>query len=570
MQGHELARRKLLPIPKDFSEKIAFDPVSNRIYATEELTWTPLFQSWLKRNEREGNKVEVVTAELDEVAAMRDKGLRQSVVVHDDEFFLKEAYSIIELGAKYMASDIHLNMKGGFTELQFEVDGELRHVRFIDVDQSEPLARAIYQGLCGTREGSWKAMECQDAQIPDVNLPPGYGLTSARVVRGPAYPVSKGGGFMTIRLQYSGSGERRRDPNLPKLEYPKAPEGVFPYRLDNPDCGLSQTQIEKLDRMMSVPNGAIILTGPTGGGKTTLIYECLKEKARVQPWRRQVWVEDPTELPAPWAPQLYVPGTRNEVDNGAAYGERGRTALRMAPKTIMYGELRGASVAMAFFRACLTGHDGWTTIHTNDPFQTVERIEWLDPEHLDRRKFCDPDTVRAYVGVRLLPLLCKHCRVELAKARNQAKDRVLRDLETWGPLDGVYVKGDGCQECSHTGTKGRRLIMEIVLNDEQLAKDFIEKGVAIAKHNYRKRRDDACPSLLESAVRLVLAGLVDPKEIEDKVAPMRSKSAEYGDPRERRRTRVGKVRRPLVVVARAPLTSDRPALRRVEDMAHVA
>jgi general secretion pathway protein E len=569
MRDNDSFPKKILPISDALAKDVAIDPISNKVFVSEDVHWNPLFQTWLMRNKRSGILVEVVYAAPDEISALRDKGMRVVEEIEVDQAFLKRANAIVELGARYMASDIHINMRGGYTELQFEVDGELRHVEHIKLEDTPFIVRAIYQGLAGTKEGWWKQMECQDAQIPDEKLPPGYNLTSARIVRGPSYPVSKGGGFMTIRLQYSGTSGKSRARDLPKLEYPKVPDGVFPYRLDNPACGLSQIQLEKLDRMMSTPNGAIILTGPTGGGKTTLIFECLKEKARTMPWRRQVWVEDPTELPALWAVQMYVPGTRNESDNGEAYGERGRTALRMAPKTIMFGELRGASVALAFFRACQTGHDGWTTIHSNDPFQTVERIEMLDPKQLNRRVFCDPETVRSYVGVRLLPVLCEHCRVKLADARDRVKPRVLRDLETWGSVDGVYLKGPGCPECSHAGTKGRKLIMEIVLNDEELAHDFVKHGVAIARRNYRKRREDACPSLLESAVNLALAGVVDPLAIEDKVTPMRPRSSEYGEPSVKKK-RARAVRQSLRIVRRSPDKPNRPTLQPVEALANVA
>jgi len=569
MRGNESTAKQLLPIADDLEKDIAIDPVTKKVFVSEDLHSNPVFQTWLFRNERNGMRLDVVYAEPNSISALRDKGMRAVEHVHVDQHNLKRAEEILEQGARYRASDIHLNMKGGYTELQFEVDGELRHVDYIKVADSEPLARAIFQGLCGTKEGYWKSMECQDAQIPDEKLPVGYGLTSARVVRGPAFPVTKGGGFMTIRLQYSGTSAKERPRDLPKLEYPPAPEGYFPYRRENPDCDLSDTTLEKLDKMMSIPYGAIILTGPTGGGKTTLIYDCLQEKARLQPWRRQVWVEDPNELPAPFATQLYVPSTSNEIEKGQAYGQMGRTALRMAPKTIMFGELRGPSVAMEFFRACQTGHDGWTTIHTNDPFQTVERVEMLDPVLLNRRVFCDPETVRAYVGVRLVPILCKECRLKLSEARGRVKERVLRDLETWGNLDGVYLRGNGCEKCSYAGTAGRKLIMEIVLNDEQLARDFIERGVAAARRNYRKRRADACPSLLESAVSLVLAGVIDPKTIEDKVAPLVPKDVEPDPIAKKARLRNG-AHRPLRIVRRGVRNSERPTLRAVDGAAYVA
>jgi general secretion pathway protein E len=502
------------PIDPSLEDRVAIDHATNTVYVEEEIHWKPLLQTWLARNRRRGIELEVKHALRDEISALRAKGLRTTGKTDDSQINLPRALNLVATAAAYTASDIHLQMKGEHAEIQFEIKGELRVFEYLGHNECEDLARAFYQGLAKTKDASWNPLERQNAQIPDDMLPPNLGLTSARVVRGPAYPVVKGGAFMTIRLQYSETRQEKRKESLPSLQYPRRPAGEFPLARR----GLTQRQVEKLGVLMAVPNGIIIVTGPTGSGKTTLIYEVLKEKARRRPWRRQVTIEDPVEFPMDWAVQLPVTDTRGDDENGAAFAELGRTALRMAPKTLLYGETRGASVALEVIRGAQTGHDCWTTVHVSDPFQVVERWEMFDPDRLNRRIFCDPVTLRGFIGIRLLPCLCHGCRVPIAKSPEPVPARILDALKTWsadGSLDGVFVKGPGCKECDNDGTTGRAAVAEIVLNDEELSLDLIN-SVAIARAKYRAR-PDADPSMLEASIARVLAGEVDPSDVEERV-----------------------------------------------------
>lgn len=502
----------IAPIDATLEERVAIDHATNTVYVEEEMHWKPLLQTWLARNKRQGVLLTVKYAQLDEIVSLRNRGLRTTEKVDDTQVNLPRALKLISTAAAYVASDIHLMMKGEITEIQFVIKGGLRTYELCSHDEGEDLARAFYQGLARTKDASWNALERQNAQIPDDVLPTDLGLTSARVIRGPSYPVAKGGAFMTIRLQYSETRQETRTDNLPGLPLPRKPAGTFPLG----NRGLTAAQVEKLRILMAVPNGVIAVTGPTGSGKTTLLYEVMKEKARRRPWRRQITIEDPVEFPMDWAVQLPVTDTRGDDENGEAFAELGRTALRMAPNTLLYGETRGAGVALEVIRGAQTGHDTWTTVHVSDPFQVVERWEMMDPARLDRKIFCDPVTLRGFIGIRLLPCLCKKCRIPLAEAPEPVPARIVDALRTWGSVDGVYVKGPGCAACDFDGTTGRSAVAEIVLNDEQLSADFIHKGVAIARMNYRAR-PDADPSMLEASITRVLNGDVDPADVEERV-----------------------------------------------------
>ncbi|BCF95429.1 ATPase, T2SS/T4P/T4SS family [Paraburkholderia largidicola] len=508
-----LVNSKLPPLDDSLIDKIAIDFVDSVVYVEETLHWKPLFQTWLKRCERNGVKLDVKYAALDEVAALRSKGLRTVEKIEDDQVNLPKAMDLITTGADYNASDIHLMMRGEHTEIQFVIKGETRTYQMIGQTEGEELARAVYQGLAKTKAASWKPLEFQSAQIPDDVLPPDLGLASARIIRGPMYPVNKGGAFMTIRLQYSDTRpELRRKRKLHALPLPRKPAGDFALL----EMGYTRSNVEKLGLLMSVPHGVIIVTGPTGSGKTTLLYEVMKEKARIRPGRRQITIEDPIELPYEWAVQLPVTDTRGDEENGDAFAERGQTALRMAPNTLMFGEARGANVAVEVIRGAQTGHDTWTTTHVSDPFQAIERWETLDPVRLNRKLFCDPVTLRGFVGVRLLPRLCKGCCVKLTDHLEDVPSRIVDALRTWGDIEGVNLRGPGCEACGFDSVTKREAVCEVVVNDEKLAHDLIHFDVSTARQNYRAR-PDADPSMLDESIRRVLAGLVDPRDVEDRV-----------------------------------------------------
>jgi type II secretory ATPase GspE/PulE/Tfp pilus assembly ATPase PilB-like protein len=245
------------------------------------------------------------------------------------------------------------------------------------------------------------------------------------------------------------------------------------------------------------------------------MYEALREIARTKPGRRLVTVEDPVEYPMEWAVQMAVTGARNDAETGAAFSDRLRVALRMAPNIILIGELRGPDVAVSALEAAVTGHQVWTTMHVTDPFLFVDRLELMDGARLARRVFCDHKIIRGVVAQRLLPRLCPDCSVPLADAPDVLPAAMIATLATWGSLDQVRLRnGEGCTRCGKEGSVERFAVAEIVVMDGAIMRDFVTEGSEIARNNYRTR-PDADPSILEAAIGHVLAGSVDPRDVED-------------------------------------------------------
>lgn len=498
-------------LPESFVDKAAIDYDKHILYVERGAAGAPVLLTWVDRNRSIGISFQIKPVEYDELVRLRNSGLRQVEETDADMKVRAEAIALLTTASRYRANDLHFMMRGSHTEIQIDVKGGLRVLARKSQKDGEALERAFYQGVAKVRDASHNILDFQNAQIPGDALPPETGLTSVRIIRGPCYPQAHGGAFMTLRLQYSTAAQPEQH-QLKPLELPHRPEGSL--RLGA--MGYTRSNLEKLRLLMDAPNGIVIFTGPTGSGKTTSLFEVLQELARTKPQRRLVTIEDPVEYPMDWGVQLVVTNARNDTATGAAYSDRVRVALRMAPKIILLGELRGPDVAVAAIEASMTGHQVFTTVHVTDPFLFVDRLEIMDSTRLARKVFCDHTIVRGVVAQRILPKLCRRCSPLLKKTPHALPKRLVDALATWGALDLVRVQGPGCEHCNYDGTTERFAVAEVVVMDGNVMKDFIEHGSETARTNYRARRD-ADPSMLEAAIHHALSGVVDPRAVEAEV-----------------------------------------------------
>jgi general secretion pathway protein E len=511
----------IVALPEGLADRVAVDVSSLLAYVEHSYSSNTIFLSWIARNAQNGLRLRVEPRSFEDVAKMLARGMRLgSDGVDVDMTTQKDAERLICAAASYRASDVHLMMRGTHCMVQIEVNGGLRVLDQMTHEAGLGLARAIYQGLATVRDASYKALECQNAQIAGEVFPPETQLSSVRIVRGPCYPQAKGGEFMTLRLQYlSGYSGADRSTQLKPLPAPQRPEGSMSL------VGYSTSNLEKIDRLMGAPTGVLIWLGPTGSGKTTAMFEVLQESARRAPQNRLVTIEDPVEYPMAWGVQMPVTNARNDEETGEAYAALLRVALRMAPKSILLGELRGPEVAVAAFEAAVTGHRVLTTLHATDPFLFVDRLELMDSVRLNRRVFCDHKVIRGVIAQRLLPRLCRRCSIKLTPDNvSMLAPRLFRALQTWGSLDKVRLQGPGCEHCNHAGTVDRFAVAEVLPTDADLMRDFIQHGTETARANYYAR-PDVDPPMLVQAILHALNGVVDPRTVEDKVDLIEAKPA---------------------------------------------
>ena len=166
-----------------------------------------------------------------------------------------------------------------------------------------------------------------------------------------------------------------------------------------------------------------------------------------------------------------------------------------------------------------------TTLHVDDPFDYPLRLQNMDFERLSFRTTCNASIVRGIVAQRLLPVLCPHCAVQWSPDDDRMPRQTCQAVLTWGD-DPTRIRrtGPGCEHCLGTGIAGRTAVAEVVETDEQLMSDFVQYGVCIARHRFRARKD-VDPSMVETAMTRVFAGIVDPYEVTAKVDRIRTRTA---------------------------------------------
>ncbi len=220
------------------------------------------------------------------------------------------------------------------------------------------------------------------------------------------------------------------------------------------DLQLSGKNQELLEKIMKVSQGMILMSGPTGSGKTTTLYKMLKKMNRLD--KNIVTVEDPVEYRLDGVNQIQV-----NPKSGLTFAESLRSILRQDPDTIMVGEIRDTETAEIASRAAITGHVVLSTIHTNDAPSTVTRLVDMGID-----AFLVSTSVVGVIAQRLVKKVCKNCAQEYT-ITNEEMDV----LQIYEPI--TLTKGTGCNMCGGTGYQGRTAIHEILVIDRDIRKLII-------------------------------------------------------------------------------------------------
>ncbi|MCH8316568.1 MAG: Flp pilus assembly complex ATPase component TadA, partial [Planctomycetes bacterium] len=237
--------------------------------------------------------------------------------------------------------------------------------------------------------------------------------------------------------------------------------------------GLRKDELEVMRSLIKKPNGIIIVTGPTGCGKTTTLYAALSELN--EPTTKILTAEDPVEYDIDGLIQCQI-----NTDQGLTFARLLRSFLRQDPDIILVGEIRDLETAQIAVQASLTGHLVFSTLHTNDAPSSILRL--LD---LGLESFLLTATVEAIVAQRLVRRICLNCKEEYVPTDEQLMELQLRrsDVE-----DRTLFRGRGCDKCNHSGYKGRMAIFEIMRLDDQLREIILtQASTNVLRAEARKR-----------------------------------------------------------------------------------
>lgn len=270
-------------------------------------------------------------------------------------------------------------------------------------------------------------------------------------------------------------------------------------KIDIKKLGFSQDILDKIDTVINKPNGIMLVTGPTGSGKTTTLYACINELNN--PDVKIITTEDPVELQLDQVIQCQV-----KEDIGLTFAACLRSILRQDPDIVMVGEIRDLETAQIAVEASLTGHLVLSTLHTNSAPETITRLLDMDVE-----PFLITASLEAVLAQRLLRVLCRHCREAY---RPDEREMDLLDLpKKWrqDPKLRLY-KSKGCPACDYIGYMGRTGLFEMMVVDEMVCDMILDRAMAFDLRRYARKKQ-GMRTLREEGIIKAIKGITSSEEV---------------------------------------------------------
>jgi type IV pilus assembly protein PilB len=267
-------------------------------------------------------------------------------------------------------------------------------------------------------------------------------------------------------------------------------------KLDLNAVGMNAETLKAFREVINKPNGIILVTGPTGSGKTTTLYSALNELNHIED--KLITTEDPVEYEMDGIIQVPIDGSI-----GNTFAHCLRSILRQDPDKILVGEIRDPETAEIAVQASLTGHTVFSTLHTNDAPGTITRLRDMGVP-----PFLITATVEAILAQRLVRRICTHCKDEIRPSQEMLAELRLDPEELEGK---TFYRGKGCEICNNTGFKGRVGLFELmVLNDE--LRDMIMRNASTDDLRDRAKSYGMVP-LRDAGMEAVFAGTTTVEEV---------------------------------------------------------
>ena len=266
--------------------------------------------------------------------------------------------------------------------------------------------------------------------------------------------------------------------------------------LDLEKVGMDEQMLRKFREVIVRPNGIVLVTGPTGSGKTTTLYSALSELNDVED--KLITTEDPVEYDIDGIVQVPI-----DAEIGNTFAACLRAILRQDPDRILVGEIRDVETAEIAVQASLTGHMVFSTLHTNDAPSTVTRLRDMGVP-----PFLITATVEAILAQRLVRRICSNCREEIIPGADVMADLELTTEQTVGKK---FYRGKGCERCNRTGYKGRLGLFELLIMNDDL-RDMVMRN-ASTEDLREAARKAGMVTLRESGMNGMFAGLTTAEEV---------------------------------------------------------
>ena len=405
----------------------------------------------------------------------------------------RDFVTIVSRAAMNRVSDIHI-VVADHTTVMFRVNGLMQTEMEYNKEWGESFVRAAFASS-DISDSNYAQNEYQAAQ--KLGRTPLRGSNGRLVlprnvlgIRLQFNPIAFGTRYVVMRLLYAEDSTESAS-SLSALGFSKKEEELFYH-------------------MRAVPTGIIIVSGPTGSGKSTTLQRNMIAMLQERNYEiNLITVEDPPEYPIPGARQMPVTNASIEEAKDREFTKALSAALRSDPDALMIGEVRTLSAADLAFRGALSGHNVWTTLHANSAPAVLMRLKDMGVEDF---KLQDPDIMKGMLAQRLFRKVCPYCRIA-AKDRldHPAVQRLYKAFGDAG-VEHSYLRGQGCKECDFRGVKGRTVVAEFVIPDATFL-DLMIRGESKKALNYWIN-DLGGVTLRESALSRMLTGVIDIEEVE--------------------------------------------------------
>lgn len=423
----------------------------------------------------------------------RGEGTLKRGVGKDDVRMRREVLNLVAAMATHRASDIHIVISEQSCTVRARIDGLMTHVSEWPPEYGHSFCAAAFT-MADASDVNYQPYEYQGARISsrkDLQLPEGV-----IALRLQFNPTTFGGRALIIRMLYSTDDRSAGD--LASL-------------------GFTPEQLEDFELLRAKPYGINIVAGPTGHGKSTTLQRNIISILQEFNYNIAVYtVEDPPEYPIPGAVQMPVVNASSAQERSEAFSKAIAASLRSNPDRIMIGEIRDPASAGLAFEASMTGHQVWSTLHSNDALTIPFRLLDLKVEHY---KLGDPTLLTGLISQRLVRVLCPDCKIPVEE--EDIPFGLLARLEAAGvPLNRARCRNPrGCPRCGEdNGYIGRSVVAEIILPDT----DFMELVTKNKKQEAERYwlTQLGGRNMIEHVIDRVMAGEVDPNDAERIVGPL--------------------------------------------------
>jgi general secretion pathway protein E len=393
--------------------------------------------------------------DLDHLASEFSQETQDLLEASDDAPIIKLVNSLLQHAVKERASDIHLEPFEREIRVRFRIDDLL-------YEPIKPLPRALQASIV-SRIKIMGALNIAEKRLPQDGR---------------------------IRLKIAGRDYDVRLSTIPVTHGERVVMRLLPRTaemLNLERLGFNERQLGSLEKLISRPNGIILVTGPTGSGKTTTLYGALSRINATD--KNIITIEDPVEIQLPGIGQIEV-----NPRIGLTFAGGLRSVLRQDPNVVLVGEIRDLETAEIAIQASLTGHLVFSTLHTNDAASAITRLVDMGVE-----PFLVASSLVAVLAQRLVRVLCRECRVPYEATREELIEIGVRPGE-----EAVRVyRAAGCVACNYTGYHGRLGIFELMLVDDDIRGMVTQsidsksiKQMAVGKGMRSLRADGARKALL--------------------------------------------------------------------------